>query len=795
MHRRVSRLWARSPWVLAGVGYLVVAGLLLGNSIRPGRTLVPADILAGHPPYRGTFGGVTHNPLVSDAAFQFHPWLTFLDRGLDAGRLPQWNPHLLAGTPVTPNGYVSTYYPAFWLARVTDATTTYNLFVYLHLVLGAMGVYAFSRVVGARRPSAWLAGCAALGALFWVHWSLHLVHLVGMVWLPVVLAAVHALVRRPSAPRVAALAACFGLWWLGANPQYAYFGTLAAAGYGAALLAVSGFRDGARRAARPAAFVAAGLILGAALAGPILWPSATVGGEILRRSEPVEAMSETHLPLVDLALMVVPDARGSAPGGESVRPYPYGLGLDTPFVGLSVLVLAVAAMGGRHRPERSLLAAGALVALVLAFWGPPHHLLHALAPGYDRFRVSSRWLAVLPAFALPLAALGLDRLRDADRAARRLALGGLVTAAGVVAAFGVDAAGRAGVASSFVISRSLFALVPGAVIGLALWLGRSRPSVLHGLVSVAVVSELAVQVPNWFPSVRRAEAFPDVALTRIAEDRGGRLLRVGPRYESLPNFAPDLPMSYGLDDAQGQAVLFPAAMDRYLRLVEDYGDFAVHSNTAPPVTEPSRLASPLLDALDVRTLLAPSNVVLPPSYRLVRAGEPDVYARESPGPAVLVRRADPASPEQAWRRVADPRWDPVATSAVVGLPAPVLGTGGDVARLKGSPDHERWRVRSDRGGLLRISGAWAPGWSARSGGRDLPVLRADGVFRGVVVPPGDHLVEFLYRNRDEARGRALAALALAVLAALMRPWRLAGRAWRSSGPAARRRMLDVDGDG
>lgn len=759
-------------WVLAFVGYLVVAGLLLGNSIRPGRTLVPADILAGHPPYQGTFGGNTHNPLPSDATFQFYPWMTFLDRGLDAGRLPQWNPHLLAGTPVTPNGYISTYYPGFWLVRVTDATTAYNLFVYLHLVLGAIGVYAFARVLGSRFTSSWVAGCAALGALFWVHWSLHLVHLVGMVWLPLVLAAAHALVRAPSPRRVAALAASFGLWWLGANPQYAFYGTLMLAVYAGSLILILGARNGPRRAAFLAALLAAGVTLGAALAAPVLWPTATVGASILRQREPVEAMTRTHLPLVDLVQMVVPEARGSAPGHVSVRPYPYGLGLDTPFVGVTVLILALAALGGRGSAERSILAACALVTLVLAFAGPPHQVLHALVPGYDRFRVSSRWLSVLPAFALPLAALGLDRLRDADRASRRLAVAGLFAVSGVVVAFLVDAVRRPGIPTSFIVSRTLFALIPALALGFGLCLARSRSRALCVLAAAAVLVELVVQVPGWYPSVQRSKAFPEVALTRLAETRGGRLLRVGPTFEALPSFAPDLPMVYGLQDAQGQAVFFPTDADRYLRLVDDYGAFALDSNTAPPVVDPGRLSSPLLDALDVRTVVAPSNVLIPAEYPLLHAGEPRVYARASPGGAVLVRRAVPATSEGAWRGVADPDWDPVAASAVVGLARPVTGTGGTVRSLAGDPDHERWRVRSQSGGFLRVSAAFAQGWTARVDGGPVPVLPADGLFRGVVVPSGTHVVEFSYRNPDESRGRVPAGIALVTLALLLLwPWR------------------------
>ncbi|HET7718377.1 MAG TPA: YfhO family protein, partial [Acidimicrobiales bacterium] len=64
-----------------------------------------------------------------------------------------------------------------------------------------------------------------------------------------------------------------------------------------------------------------------------------------------------------------------------------------------------------------------------------------------------------------------------------------------------------------------------------------------------------------------------------------------------------------------------------------------------------------------------------------------------------------------------------------------------------------------------------PGWSATVDGQPATVLRADGVFRGVAVPPGRHTVAFSYRNPDEMRGRLVAGAGLVMLVALV----LAGR--------------------
>jgi uncharacterized membrane protein YfhO len=91
--------------------------------------------------------------------------------------------------------------------------------------------------------------------------------------------------------------------------------------------------------------------------------------------------------------------------------------------------------------------------------------------------------------------------------------------------------------------------------------------------------------------------------------------------------------------------------------------------------------------------------------------------------------------------------------------------------LRRGTDTERWSVDAPAGGFLRVSGRYDRGWSARVDGRAVPVLRADGVFRGAVLPAGRHVVTFRYRNRAEHAGRWLALAGLLAVAALVVPQR------------------------
>jgi hypothetical protein len=760
----------RRPVIWAALAYLVVGIVALWPSIRPGRTLVPADALSIVTPYAALpTAREPHNLQLSDATFQFFPWFRFVAEGMREGEIRQWNPYLLGGMPVSPNGNVSPYYPPSWLGAVLSPYDAYDLYVLLHLVVGALGVYVLGRALGVRPLPAWIGGLLAFTAAFWVHWSTHLVHVAGMVWVPWVLAAAWWVLAAPSRRRAAALAGVVGLWLLGGSPQYVYYGGLAVLGWAAAVL-------GGRRVRRtgpvlrPALAFGLAMALGVLLAAPALLPTLATAGRVVRARE-TEPQTD-HVPRREAVRAVVPDATGNAADYVFVGSNDE-LRMDSPFLGVTAVLLAGAALGGldRRSKGRLLLVAGAAAAVVLAFTALPHRVLYEVVPGYDRFRSPPRWLFLLPAFALPLAALGLQDLLAGGRRARVALVATAGTAAVAVAAWFAYQQAQPDTPVGYFGRRAVLALGLLAVVGGAGWVARSRPRLALAVVGACALGEVLFHTPRWYPSVRQSAAYPDTVVSDIAAARGGRFVTVGPRIP-FPPLAPDVSMVYGAADAHGLSVLFPKDYDRFLRLIDDYGLYAEEFNLAPSLANGDQLASPLLDVLDVRTVLAERDVPIPTRYRRAVADEvePWLYERSTPGGAMVVATAAPATEDEMWARVAARDWNPASTAAVPGLDRTVTGTGGTVTARPAPADRELWDVDAPAGGFLRVGARWDPGWSATVDGDPAPVLRADGVFRGVVVGPGRHTVRFSYRNAEEVHGRCFAAAALLATMALALPW-------------------------
>jgi hypothetical protein len=127
-----------------------------------------------------------------------------------------------------------------------------------------------------------------------------------------------------------------------------------------------------------------------------------------------------------------------------------------------------------------------------------------------------------------------------------------------------------------------------------------------------------------------------------------------------------------------------------------------------------------------------------------------------PGFAYLSDRVQAVGSEQAaaaWMRNAT--WDQIRTyAALVEAPAaavasiqpdPMGSSPGNVAVPEYTPGHIRIQATAARPALLAVAESLAPGWQATLDGQPVDILRTNYLSQGVVVPAGQHTVEFQYQ--------------------------------------------------
>jgi hypothetical protein len=182
----------------------------------------------------------------------------------------------------------------------------------------------------------------------------------------------------------------------------------------------------------------------------------------------------------------------------------------------------------------------------------------------------------------------------------------------------------------------------------------------------------------------------------------------------------------------------------------------------------------ILDLLSARWIVTPSppdwlakryRRVSPPDAELAVFENPDALPRAYRVPAAL---RQPRQLGAALREMAGEGFDPQRHVLLEDPPRALLRAArARQADPSAAVEVERYeeervvlRTRGRRAGVVVLTDAYDPGWEATLDARPVPLLRANVAFRGVAVPPGEHVIEMRYRPAT-LRWGALAALAAA----------------------------------
>jgi hypothetical protein len=151
-------------------------------------------------------------------------------------------------------------------------------------------------------------------------------------------------------------------------------------------------------------------------------------------------------------------------------------------------------------------------------------------------------------------------------------------------------------------------------------------------------------------------------------------------------------------------------------------------------------------------------------YRLVHSGDVKIYENLAVLPRAFVAANAVVMPDdsQARAALADSGFDPSNTVILADVPAvPMPANAIQSARAATitvySP--EQVLLTAEGPGTLLLTDAFYPGWTATIDGQPAPIQRADIMFRGLALPPGQHQIEFSYNPRSVWIGFVVSALA------------------------------------
>lgn len=792
----------RSVAMRVGLLVLCIAlgqAVLYAPSLLGSKFILPLGVLAQSPVYYPIEPNAevveVHDYGLTDLIFFMEPERQFAVSELRAGRLPLWTPYRFGGAPCWPLGLSPPWWPAYLIASPVILAWTQMLVAQI----AGLGAYLFFRRVLkiSYWPAMLVACCYPISGAYivWTGFWLPAV----MCWLPWMLTAVDATVRRPlgfGGPSIAILTV-FTL--IGGAADIAGQ-VLLAAGLFAVWCIIDRHRTELLR--RPAMISASALTLGwilgfmasAWVMMPLLEYTGT-GTRMVNRSQGAEA--RPPMGLIELPEFVLPNVYGSTRvGSYRLIPNAYPESAVGGYVGMLATLFA-APLAFWSRRHRSINIFWAFLIFFTSSWilNVPGMVQFLRLPGMNMMS-HNRFVFVTGFSTLALAAIGLQVLWEARPVQHRWIFGFpiaiVVTLLGwsvyrvmvipepinsVMADAVSNGARAAGVRSledvdrikeNFIRRRIDGATV--AIVCLTAWtviaaVSRPRRWMVPTIGSVMIGNLLWFGYGRAPQSDRSLFGRPVPMLDQLAAASAGRVIG----FECLPA---NLAQLASLRDIRGYDGIDPARMIDLLRAASAPGamqlEHAITQWLSPLVlrqADGSCTVSPILNMLSVRYIVFRGE---PPPQIKVDFSDQDYWAtinhqalpRAYVPRSVVMIESDP----QRLAALASPDFDPRSVAYVecpVNLPPVCAGTATIWSE---TPTEIVIKADMQTAGLLVLSDLWDVGWKAHTAeGKKLEVLRTNHAVRGVEVPPGRTTIYFRYAPESFKMGLGLGMISIILL--------------------------------
>lgn len=688
------------------------------------------------------------------------PNLEITERALRAGRFPLLNDSIFGGVPHLGNPQAAVMYPAHLLTLAFESNRAMGILVALHVIILGTGMVLLARRLGLGRIGATTAGAFAVASGSVLTKTTQFEQILVLAWAPLLLAAIHAVLtsKRPW-PWVAALSATTAAILLAGHPQLVYETMMLA------VVATIGFAIGDQRWRR-LPHLAASVALGACIALPQL--AAAVGATSASAITGGRDIND----LLSPALSLDPSAAARAIFGtiQDRDPAVFAGGFESiGFVGVVVAVLSLVGLVQAlwYRPWRPWAISLSVMAFVALIWAAgPRSFLFRIAydvlPGFDLARASARWLVVVVLVMSLFAGIGTEVVvRGSQRHHVVAAILGFITAVAAITLGPLDTADRRSALIWLAFAIAAVGLVALASAGR--WRNASRLGataiILLGIVELSIMSMHSVP-----QSLRTDTAFTSYRTSTTewlsVQDAGSTIALTDdgrPAEYQVPGFRPNTNVLAGVRSLDGY--------DGGVQITERWADALERFTPTPPTELPLRnsLDIPIdpepLARLGVRFILIDRNrapEVFIPRWVGPMASDDNFEVWENPswiGDAIAWPAADAVEADEIPALLRDSPGDygntalleePDAALVCDPLKSPCRAVGLAVDRP--SPEHLVVQTNLEQPTIVMVAQQALPGWQVQIDGNSADVLVVDGLFLGVQVPPGDHVVTWRYRS-------------------------------------------------
>jgi hypothetical protein len=667
---------------------------------------------------------------------------------ISQGRWPHWNPYAFCGEPLYANHLVPLTHPPLLIALLTAPwDRVHTVEVFLTLWLGSLGLYLFLRSKRLQPASALAAVALYLAS---GHYMItQYFQMRALMYYPWLLWASDALDENPSFRTLGAFSILMGLLLAAGHPAYVVPFVYMLILYRVLVWIFQGGKSA--RWKKGLGFLLAGLILGSMVSAVQNIPTWQLMSESSRSLSQVPSEESQTVPVTAAGTgstaspAPVVDAKPSRAAVLFTPVFQRRSVLSHPYMGFPLILLGLLGILIIRPPSVRLALVCVLLVFSLLSVPPVFTAVFRFIPG---LAISPFIPIATPQFILViLAGYGIDALvsggiGDNLKAKWTFTAMSILSAVALVLLYIPPAIIHPDTRweneqvplAVTVLVISLVAILTPAV---TWWVGRSRAWIGGMILPLALT---VGGIPGHFymypvfdrlpimPVTRSISALPLSPEYRVALHTSGKPARAV-CVESPAPFGGNLPMWAGCYYAQGYNSFVLEPESALLKQLDPYT--LQNDRNSLPLSDPSALSSPILDAMAVGYLISDDSELLtkpesgmnPGDWSLIHSGGLNIYKRNN----ALSR----------WHLADEP-------DSAEGIRNPTDSPSRVISLIEENPQKLEFRVSTPVGRYFVLSDCQYPEWHAFIDGNETGILTANGAYRAISVPPGEHEVIFMY---------------------------------------------------
>lgn len=714
------------------------------------------------------FASPYKNGAIPDVIGQIYPWKKFTIETLKTGQIPLWNPYSFSGTPHLANYQSAVFAPINILFFIFSFTAAWNIAILLQPLLAGLFMYFYVRSLKLSKMASVFASVSFMFCGFVVSWMPYGTLGYSILFLPLAFFAIEKWFSEVRMRYLILLSATIPLSFYSGHFQTSLYFLMAVGGYLVYKIIVT-------RIIKTGVYSTASIICGLLLSAPQLFPSISLYSQSLRSTlvQATEAIPWGYLPT-----LIAPDIFGN----PVTRNDWFGHYAEwNAYSGLVPLIFGIYAVSRRKKSEVFFFLLLAGLAILLAFESPLLNLIVMLKIPVLSTSAASRVIVLFSFACAVLSAFGLDYfMQDVHQRKKKalivvfsiftlllLALWSIVVFK-IILPFDKIQIARSNLLLPTAIFMTTLILI-GLYVKLKKW---SKVKILIFILLALTVFDMYRFTTKWMPRDPQSLVYAKTSVSGFFPKISGSNRVFGP-------FGAEASVYYSLPSAEGYDAVY----------IRRYGQFIASLDLGAPIDSfRSVVAFPKNGkySLSGANLLGIKYIVHKisdaqkvwafPFWKydstsiklLFDDGRYQVLENTNALPRAFI--VNSVKVENTPQKIINTMFKPdvnLRNTAVVEEGLPGESSGGNAKIIQYSPNRVSVETKSQKSSFLVLTDSFDPGWRATIDSNPTKIYRTDYAFRGVKIPKGRHIVEFVYQPASFTYGVVAAIMGLVGLIILV----------------------------